>query len=425
MKKYPLIGLCALLLGSCAGGGTLPTESVTEEPIYAFFMANYPKVTYDAPSGNEVRVDNLLFEKVEIARGVPFSAPEADPTRLHYEFAGWYKEEKCVNEWDFATDSSNSSVYLYAKWGKTQEEEYVEPEYVFPETLIEENEFRVTGILNCPLNDYGQAYVAAGTLLRLKESPQDVRFAINYERNASITMTSAVYDESTNTVTVESSDGQTHVVTLVNNAAAYSMAAVSSNYESKAAAYENKGATYENYHVMLAGSSSMEFWADSEKDMAPIVSYNHGIGGTTVTQWNEKLTARLVAPYSPKIAVYYVGVNDIINGGKTGTQTGQNLVSLFETNHRLMPYTHIFYVLINKLPGYLNKQSDFDIANGAAEDYAASHDWLTCIDAGAGLLKENGNPHQAYFRVDGLHMSDYGYVIWGQAIKKAVMEYLG
>ena len=57
--------------------------------------------------------------------------------------------------------------------------------------------------------------------------------------------------------------------------------------------------------------------------------------------------------------------------------------------------------------------------------FAKNNSWLTCIDAGEGLLKPNGNPHYAYFRMDGLHMSDYGYIIWGAAIKKAIMNWLG
>ena len=58
-------------------------------------------------------------------------------------------------------------------------------------------------------------------------------------------------------------------------------------------------------------------------------------------------------------------------------------------------------------------------------DYAASHDYVTCIDAGKDFIKESGLPHHAYFRTDGLHMSQYGYVLWGGEIKKSIIEWLG
>ena len=133
----------------------------------------------------------------------------------------------------------------------------------------------------------------------------------------------------------------------------------------------------------------------------------------------------MVLPYSPKAVVYYVGVNDIINSNKNGTTTGENLVKLFDKTHQYLPHTQIFYVLINKLPGFPNQQKNFDVANGYALDYADTHDYLICIDAGKGLLKETGLPSAAYFISDGLHMSKYGYVIWGKAVKDAVISWLG
>ena len=52
------------------------------------------------------------------------------PQREGYEFAGWYKEPECINEWDFENDIVQAKVYnsdneyqyqetkLYAKWEK-------------------------------------------------------------------------------------------------------------------------------------------------------------------------------------------------------------------------------------------------------------------------------------------------------------------
>ena len=169
----------------------------------------------------------------------------------------------------------------------------------------------------------------------------------------------------------------------------------------------------------------MENWSTSGEDMNPIVTFNHGIGGTTVEQWTDKLLQRLVMPYSPKAVVFYVGVNNIINSGKSGEQTGNALVQLFDKCHEFLPKTHIFYVLINKLPSYPHYQEDFDTANNMAINYQKSHNYVTCIDAGVGLLKDNGLPNFGYFLTDGLHMSKAGYVIWGKAVKDAVINWLG
>lgn len=40
----------------------------------------------------------------------------ADPTAEGYDFLGWYKESTFDNAWDFATDTVDSDITLYAKW---------------------------------------------------------------------------------------------------------------------------------------------------------------------------------------------------------------------------------------------------------------------------------------------------------------------
>lgn len=43
------------------------------------------------------------------------------PVKEGYTFAGWYKEEACLNIWDFDTDKADTDIILYAKWNKNQE----------------------------------------------------------------------------------------------------------------------------------------------------------------------------------------------------------------------------------------------------------------------------------------------------------------
>ena len=426
MRKLYVILPLLFTLAACNTSriDELSPVDMEDEPIYAMFMANFPRSSYSSPNGNETRIDNLLFEKVEISKDQPFAKPDTDPNRPNYLFDGWYKEAACENAWDFSKDSSSTSVFLYAKWKVDQEEEYIEPEYVYPETIIEDRTFTVTGILNFKVEE-NKANVTTGALKRLEANKDDVKFAINYQRHQDINMTSAVYDVSMKKINITLNEGDPIEISIIDASASYNIGNENAGFETKAVNYEEKGKDYENYHIVLGGSSSMEFWAASSEDMMPIISYNHGIAGSTVEQWTNKLMPRLMAPYSPKAVVYYVGVNNIINSSDDGLKTGQRLEQLFNKTHEYLPNTQIFYVLINKLPGFLSQQPQFDIANGMALDFAKNNSWLTCIDAGEGLLKPNGNPHYAYFRMDGLHMSDYGYIIWGAAIKKAIMNWLG
>ena len=419
MKKKYLFLLPVLLLSACGQKGI-----EQDNAHYAFFMWNYPRMSVETPNGFTETADNLVYEKQVIEIGQKITAPKTNPERSKYEFQGWFKEKTCDNLWNFDTDIAEHSVYLYAKWGTAQGEEYVEPEYTYPETIITDANYRVTGILNMPIKSNGSVDLTTAAIGRLKASPDNVSFAINYERKQSVTLTESTYNESTHKIHIAVSSGETWDITVNDVTASLSVASDNQYYENKALNYE-KDLDIENYHIALAGSSSMENWSTSSEDMAPIVTFNHGIGGTTVEHWTEKLLQRLVLPYSPKAVVFYVGVNNIINNNKTGTETGNALKALFDKTHERLPKTKIFYVLINKLPMYGHFQSEFDIANGMALEYQNGHDYLTCIDAGKDLLKDNGLPNAGYFLTDGLHMSKAGYVIWGKAVRDAIIDWLG
>lgn len=40
---------------------------------------------------------------------IEFIPPE--PQREGYTFGGWYKEEECINEWDFEVDMTKEEIY--------------------------------------------------------------------------------------------------------------------------------------------------------------------------------------------------------------------------------------------------------------------------------------------------------------------------
>ena len=434
MKKLYLILPVLTLLFSCNtkdDNSYKPGRTYGDDKYYALFMYNYPRVTGESANGYEEKYDNPLYLKQEIQINQLITEPEVAPERDKYEFQGWFRESACTNPWNFELDYAKGSTFLYAKWGVSSSEEYVEPEYIYPERIIEDMNFKVTGILNKELKSSTEVDLTVGAINRLKKSPSDVKFAINYERKEDVTLDVATFDVATSTIHIETSASDVFNIYVNDITASLNIANMFpgqrwvQSFEDKAKGYEQRDYDLGNYHVALMGSSSMENWDTSTEDMAPIATFNYGIGGTTVENWTQALLERLVTPYSPKLVAYYVGVNNIINSGKNGTETGQALVNLFNETHRRLPEAKILYILINKLPGYMDKQPEFDIANNYALEYEASHDFLKCVDAGVGLLKDNGLPHYGYFRSDGLHMSRYGYVIWGAAVKKAIQEMLG
>lgn len=77
---------------------------------------------------------------------------------------------------------------------------------------------------------------------------------------------------------------------------------------------------------------------------------------------------------------------------------------------------------MNLIPGYKGYFDIINEVNAQVINYQKTNSWLTLINPGTALLKENGEPNAAYFRTDGLHLSYYGYVVWGEIIKQSIME---
>lgn len=430
MRKLIPMLLLPFVLCSCSSGELRIAEGDIKEwemQTVVNFMTNYNNKTYSYDDFDAI-ANNLVYQQVKVKKSGEIDPPEVNPSREDYSFGGWYKESSCDNAFDFANEIVERSLFLYASWEKTGESSYQEPEYVVPDHVDDTltSLIKVTGILNCEVKN-GIAYLPYGSLLRLQNHIDDVRFAINYSHQSGVTLKSAVASiENMNITIVAEKDGdeETTIITAQEIVSVHKLS--NATYEEKATAYEVKGAEAENYHVMMAGSSSMEFWTGYAQAMNPIISYNHGIGGTTVTDWINHLNERLVYPYMPKVVTYYVGINDLINSHNNPSMIINNVKTLFTKTHQRLPDTKIFYVLLNRLPGYLLSYSEnIDTINEGIKALAQELPYVGIIDAGKVLLKATGVANSAYFRLDNLHLSEYGYVLWGREIFNAIKDYLG
>jgi len=78
----------------------------TDITLYAFWIANmFYTVTFDSQGGTPAVPDETYA-----STGSPASMPSAPPTKLGYDFSGWYKEAGCINEWDSDSDTVNSDI---------------------------------------------------------------------------------------------------------------------------------------------------------------------------------------------------------------------------------------------------------------------------------------------------------------------------
>ena len=426
-KQYLFLLLAGFALAGCKNvvntdeaydpnGYTM--KELEAENITVSFYYNFGKEEMNLNSGMYATGTSTSLKVDTIAKNSKATRPDTDPLRVNYDFAGWHTKPIEESLFDFNTNLSFSTI-LYAHWNQTQDEEFVEPDYVEPSHIDDtiDTLISITGVLNMPIND-DNVTVAKASIARLNKDKTDVVDCLNYKIKTGVTLTASF--NGSNKISYSATNG-VDVQNGTINVAINDFNGSNPTYNQKAANYEINDVEFEDHRIMLAGSSSMENWKNSGQDLQPMTTYNHGIGGTTVGEWKDYYNARLVYPYSPKIVIYYVGVNDLKDGGDA-VAIGTKLQQMFDDVHAHLPNTHIYYVLINKLPGFLNRQPLFDTCNNMALEYEASHSYVSCINAGKDLVKENGVPNQAFFLLDGIHMSLAGYAIWGQVIKNTLID---
>ena len=85
-------------------GEELPGEDNSEEETPTVYYT----VIFDSLGGSEVA-------SVQVSAGTKIAAP-ATPTKVGYNFSGWFKDAGCTTAWDFSTDAVNGDITLYANW---------------------------------------------------------------------------------------------------------------------------------------------------------------------------------------------------------------------------------------------------------------------------------------------------------------------
>ena len=418
LKLFTFIGAAISSLLIACNAKSVLAYSPAQTMYHVDFFNNYQREDFVLSNGQKGKGNNLIYQSIEVGEGALLQKP-ADPARPNYEFQGWFLEETGKTEWNFAENTVTGNLRLFAKWGVGEEDLGTEPAYNPPSTVLEEsnaNDYVIDSVMNFKI-DKNQIKVGKAALSRLSAHADNVLPLMEYKVKASKTLT-ATYANNVITVTCGN-----NVKTIAVKDDSETLKLDNASYETKASNYEKNIANEdENYHVMLAGSSSIEFWTTSKEDLQPIVSYNHGIGGTTIEQWDEQLNQRLVFPYKPKMVVYYVGINNVINSKQSAETIWTNLQNFFDHTHAAMPDTKVQYIMMNLIPGYKGYWNVINAVNAQVQTYQRSNPWLTLINPGTALLKANGEPNAAYFRVDGLHLSYYGYVVWGAIIKQSILE---
>ena len=89
------------------------TKAEAIHTCYVDFFNNYLRQDFVLSSGYGARGNNIVFKSVGVPQNTKVEQPE-NPVRRNYEFKGWYKEEACVNAWNFSSDVVEQDTRLFA-----------------------------------------------------------------------------------------------------------------------------------------------------------------------------------------------------------------------------------------------------------------------------------------------------------------------
>lgn len=177
--------------------------------------------------------------------------------------------------------------------------------------------------------------------------------------------------------------------------------------------------------VLFIGSSSIRLWDSLDEDMAPLVTINHGFGGSKLGDIVH-YADRLVNAFTPRAVVVYCGSNDITPQKAKPTEVLlARFRSFVEIVRRDLPDVPIYYIGIKPTPRRWSVWPQVQETNAAIRSFAEATPGLHYIETGPGFINAAGEPDPGYFIFDGLHLNDRGYEEWTRVLRPRLLRDLG
>lgn len=169
--------------------------------------------------------------------------------------------------------------------------------------------------------------------------------------------------------------------------------------------------------VVFTGSSSIRLWETLAQDFPDVPVINRGFGGSELrdSTW---YADRTIVPYAPRQIVIYAGDNDL-HSGRTPQQLRADFIAFVERVRRDLPKAKIAYISTKPSPSRAQLLPVQREANALVQAEARRLG-VDYIDIFTPMLDAAGQPDEALFVEDRLHMNAAGYAIWQRVISPYV-----
>lgn len=173
--------------------------------------------------------------------------------------------------------------------------------------------------------------------------------------------------------------------------------------------------------ILITGSSTIGYWSDSAQALAPMVSENIGVGGTTMVDQLD-LAKNVIPEKRPDVILLYAGANDIFRG-QSAEDVFAELSDFVTEVNRVLPRTVIYYISINPTPAGARVRRGYDEMNRLVADAVVADPGgpLRYIDTAAVITRPDGTVDPSRYRPDRTHLNDAGYAVFSAAIRTRLL----
>lgn len=175
--------------------------------------------------------------------------------------------------------------------------------------------------------------------------------------------------------------------------------------------------------VVLAGSSSIEYWKKAPSVLDPLKTVNAGVAGSTSEEWLGRYFRR-ITKYRPDAVVLYIGGNDIMRSrsGSSGQETAGRICRLLARLRKSLPGVPVYYVSIAPSQKIWPVWNQARKCNRIVSRFCSRYRGLHFINLARSCLNSRGELKKGLYRADGLHFNQKGYKIWNKAVAQKVKK---